>query len=164
MVVLGLDPSTKTGVAVVDKHKNVVFTEEIEFKKLRGFERVSAIAARVWAIIEEYNPRAIIIEDMFVGHASSAIPLIQIGSVIRYFLWQEGIEYTDVPATVLKKFVVGKGNAKKEEVMMNVLKHWQYESPTNNIADAVGLAMIGLALNEGTFPKSQMAALDKLMS
>lgn len=144
MRVMGIDPSTKTGVAVVDSGKKVVFTTEVEFKKMTGFERVSSLAGRMIELKEEYKPDLIVIEDMFVGHASSAITIIQIGSILRYFLWQEGVPYLDVGPTVLKKFVSGKGNSKKEEMMMHVLKKWNFTSPTNNIADAVGLAMFGL--------------------
>lgn len=160
--VMGVDPSTKTGIAFVDGSKSVVHTEEIEFKKLAGFERVSSIVARVIELKDEYKPDLIIIEEMFVGHTSSAIPLIQIGSILRYFLWQEGIRYLDVPPTVLKKFVTGKGNSKKEEVMMHVLKQWGHESKTNNTADAVGLAMVGLSVLGVGFNKLQMEAVAKL--
>ncbi len=163
MISLGLDPSTNFGIAVVSTGKKVIFTEEVHFKKLTGFERINALVGRVLDVIEEYKPDIITIEEMFVGHASSAIPIIQIGSFLRYFLWQESIKYVDVPPTVLKKFVVGTGNAKKEQVMMKVLHHWGFESKTNNIADAVGIAMIGLLLLKEPFTKAQYetcAAID----
>lgn len=155
MRVLAIDPSTKCGLAVVDSGKKVVNTEEVEFKKLTGFPRVQAIVGRVMELKEEYKPDLIVIEDMFVGHASSAITIIQIGSLLRYFLWQEGIKYIDIPPTVLKKFVVGSGNAKKEQMMMAVLKHWGHESSTNNTADAVGLGMVGLCILGEKFNSSQ---------
>lgn len=152
MRVLGVDPSTHTGIALVESGKKVIFTEEIEHRKLTGFPRLEALVNDVASIITTYQPDHIFIEDMFVGHASSAVTIIQIGSLLRYYLWQEGITYTDVAPTVLKKFVGGKGNAKKEEIMMHVQKNWGFTSPTNNIADAVGLAMFGLCAHGEPFP------------
>lgn len=162
MRILGIDPSTKCGLAVVESGKKILHTEQVEFKKLDGFERVQAIVARAMEVREQYQPDAIVIEDMFVGHASSAIVTIQIGSFIRYFLWQEDILYIDVPATNLKQFASGTGSATKEQMMMNVLKHWGHESKTNNIADAVCLGMAGLALLGDTFTKTMMTPLVKV--
>lgn len=144
MKIMGIDPSTKTGVSLVGPDTKVLAYDEIEVKKAVGFDRASGIIARVMAFHEKHRPDLVVIEEMFVGHASSAITIIQIGTLLRYFLWQEGIKYIDVPATTLKKFVSGKGNSKKEEMMMHVLKRWGFTSPTNNIADAVGLGMFGL--------------------
>lgn len=162
MRVLGVDPSTRTGIAIVDSGKVIVHTEEVEFKKLVGFMRIQSIIGKVLEVKEKYKPDMIVIEEMFVGHASSAVTIIQIGSLLRYFLWQEGIVYQNVPATTLKKFVCGKGNGNKEQIMMYVSKRWGFESPTNNIADAVGLAMVGLCLSGEDFGAASKAALTKM--
>lgn len=142
--VMGLDPSSKFGIAIAEAGGSVIFTQEVEFKKLAGFERCTALVSRVIELKKEFNPDLVVVEGMFVGHPSSAIPIIQLGSILRYFFWQEAFPLLEVGPTVLKKFVVGKGNAIKEQMMMGVLKRWGFESPTNNIADAVGLAMAGL--------------------
>lgn len=151
--VMGLDPSTKFGVAVVGAQcaggsNEVLFADEICFPKLTGFERITALLDRITNIRDVHKPDFIVIESMFVGHPSSAIPIIQIGSILRYLLTQDRARYLDVPPGTLKKFVCGAkgGGAKKEQVMMYVLKNWGYESKTNNIADAVALAMIGLSI------------------
>lgn len=144
MRVLGIDPSTKCGIAVVDD-SGILFTEEIEFKKLTGLPRASAIVGRIMEIKAKWMPDKVMIEDMFVGHASSAITIIQIGTIIRYFLWQDDFPYEDVPPTFLKKWACGTGAGKKEQIMMAVYKKWGFESATNNIADAVVLAKMGVA-------------------
>lgn len=144
MRVFGIDPSTHTGVVVADK-TGILFAEEIEFKKLIGFPRASAIVGRVMEIKEQWKPDFAMIESIIVGHASSAIPVIQIATIIRYFLWQEDFPFHEIAPSHLKKYACGVGNAKKEQVMMMVLKKWGYESKTNNIADAVVLAKMGLA-------------------
>lgn len=144
MRVMGLDTSTRTGVSVVDKDRNVLLGEQVTFPKLRGWGRASAIAARIMELHAEYKPDLVVIENYGFANANSLVTLVEIGTIIRYFLWQENIPYIDVPPNSLKKFVTGKGQAKKEEVMMYVLKRWDYTSKTNDIADAVGLGMFGL--------------------
>lgn len=47
-----------------------------------------------------------------------------------------------VPPMTLKKFVAGKGNAKKQEMLMQIYKRWGVEFNDDNAADAYGLARI----------------------
>jgi crossover junction endodeoxyribonuclease RuvC len=164
MISLGIDPSTRTGIAVVNDLMKIIHTEEIEFKKQVGFQRIQSIVAGVIAVRNEFKPDKIVIEDMFVGQAASAVTIIQIGSLLRYFLWQEDIVWTDVSPGTLKKFVTGSGAGKKEQMMMFVSKRWGFESPTNNIADAVGLAMVGLCISgKGDFNSFSKEAVSKLV-
>lgn len=151
MRIMGLDPSTKFGVAVVETGKKVIYTEQVEFKKETGVPRISMLVARVMELHAKHKPDLVVIESMFVGHPSSAIPIISLGSILRYFLWQEDILHLEVGPTILKKFVSGSGAAKKDQMMMFVLKNWGYESKTDNIADAVGLGMFGLCCANETF-------------
>ena len=163
MRVMGLDPSTCFGVAVVDAGKQVAFTEEIQFKKLEGYERIQAIGMRVLELHQELSPDLVAIEGMFVGHPSSAVTVISIAFFTRYLLWQEGIPFVDVPPTVLKKFVSGTGNATKDKMMMEVLRRWGYVSKTNNIADAVGIAMMGQCCIGEQFDVPSRALAAKVM-
>lgn len=50
-----------------------------------------------------------------------------------------------VPPTSLKKFVTGKGNAKKNEMLLGVYKQWGVEFSDDNQADAYALEKFGLA-------------------
>ncbi|HUV67023.1 MAG TPA: hypothetical protein VMW24_24260, partial [Sedimentisphaerales bacterium] len=45
-----------------------------------------------------------------------------------------------------KKFVAGKGNADKDLMLKEVLKRFALDLDNHNVADAVGLLYIGLAL------------------
>lgn len=163
MRVMGLDTSTRTGVSVVDKDRNVLLGEQVTFPKLRGWERASAIAARIMELHAEYKPDLVVIENYGFANANSLVTLVEIGTIIRYFLWQESIPYIEVPPNSLKKFVTGKGSGKKEEVMMYVLKRWDYTSPTNDIADAVGLGMFGLGCLGLDFGAKSKEAVTEVM-
>ena len=144
MRVLGLDLSTATGAAVVDQDKKVLFSEQIQFKNLSGWPRCAAIAGRILGIYEQYKPDMVVIEGYGFANSNSLATLVEIGSIVRYFLWQEGIVPFDVPPNSLKSFVTGKGQSKKEMMILEVYKNWGFTSPTNDIADAVGLGMFGL--------------------
>lgn len=163
MKVLGVDVSTKTGIAVVETGKKVIFTEQVEFKKMTGWPRVSSIAGRVMEIREEFQPDLILLEGYGFANANTLVPLVEIGTAIRYFLWQEGQEYLDVPPTSLKKFVLGKGVGKKEMILLEVYKRWGFTAPTNDIADAVGLGMFGLCCAGEKFTAADLATCQTVL-
>jgi Holliday junction resolvasome RuvABC endonuclease subunit len=73
---------------------------------------------------------------------------IELGGILRFILWQEGIPYRVVSPSVVKKFVTGTGAAKKELMMMEVFKRWAYSSSVNDEADAFALAQLGLAAHQ----------------
>ena len=44
--------------------------------------------------------------------------------------------------TQIKKFITGRGNAKKDVIIREVYKRWGFETDDHNIADAYGLAQM----------------------
>ena len=144
MRVMGLDISTKTGIAIISEPCVIHYAAEIEIKKQKGLQRASSIVEKVMEAKEKYNPDFAVIEGYGYANAYTLATLVEIGTVIRYFLWQSDFPYHEVAPTQLKKFM-GKGNLKKDQIMLAVYKKWGYEAPTDNIADAVVLAMMGLA-------------------
>lgn len=148
MRVMGLDLSTHAGVAVLDtKAMAVVHASEVSYPKLTGGPRINAIAGQIMDIKEATNPDIILVEDYAVGRfAGSAIVSIELGSVIRFLLWQMDFPYLPVAPTALKKFVTGKGNAQKNTMLLEVYKRWNYTAATDNVADAIGLAHFGACL------------------
>lgn len=151
--VLGLDLSTKAGIAVCSgdpttgDRARVVHTLRPTFPKLSGMARVNAIASTIQETIAEYKPAFVIAEGYAVSKFGGAvIALHEVGAVVRFFLWQEELPYFDVSPTTIKKFVMGSGAASKDQMILGVFKKYDYTPATNDEADAVGLAMFGLAL------------------
>jgi hypothetical protein len=76
----------------------------------------------------------------FIG---GAIPNIELGGILRYFLRQLGRQWLEPAPTQVKKFVIG-GQGQKDQMMMWVLKRWGHTSKNDDTADAYGLAAMGL--------------------
>ncbi len=149
---LGIDLSTSaTGLVLLEEGSNslppeVIFETEVKSGE-KGIARNAQIVADVMAVIQEYNPTKIVLEgySLSTKNASSIIPLVEIGALLRFMMKIEGYIWYDPRANEIKKFVTGKGNAPKDIVMMHVLKRWGHTSKTNNTADAYVCAAMGLA-------------------
>lgn len=172
MKILALDISTKTGLAVVNLEKenrpSVIFTTVVTAPDgMTGMRRVGAIAQQIMEIIEEHKPDKVWMEGYgVVNYGESMIKLIEIGTLIRYSMYLVGRDYQEAKPTSIKKFVTGKGNAQKDMMMKEVYKRWGFDTNSNDIADAVGIAMFGLAV-EGlitNMPAVSMEAISAWIS
>ena len=90
-----------------------------------------------WCIIENYG---------YSPQSSSMTKLGEITGLIKYFLWMLNKPILLVAPTMLKKFITGKGNAKKDIVIKEVFKQYNFDTNDNNQADAFGLFVIGKML------------------
>lgn len=181
MIYIGLDISTKTGIAIIEPHpKGKTILTSLITSKNTGMKRADDIAWQIHEFIEQAvnfkgsaldkkkvrvatKPYKIIIEGYGFARTQNLIPLIEVGTVVRYTLYEQGFSYIEVPPTSLKKFVTGKGNVKKEMMLKEVYKRWNIDCDTNDEADAVGLAYMGMALDgKLKLPKINMEALKKI--
>jgi Holliday junction resolvasome RuvABC endonuclease subunit len=90
----------------------------------------------------------------------STLPLAQLAGVVRLSIW----DYFDgnvnsvipfeehlrrpylIPPMTLKKYAAGKGNAKKQEVLLQIYKRWGIELPDDNAADSYSLARMAAGI------------------
>ena len=72
----------------------------------------------------------------------------------------------EVAPTSLKKFVTGKGNAKKDLMLLSVYKRWGFDTTNDNKADAYGLAQFGRALLgfDTGVPQVNLTAVEKILA
>ena len=82
------------------------------------------------------------------SRAGQAFSIGELGGVIKLMLYLRDWEYKDVAPTQVKKFGAKKGNASKDQVMMNVYKEGGFEASDNNVCDAFVLAQIARALKQ----------------
>lgn len=177
VTVMGIDVSTSTGIVVLgydQGHKAWRSLADYEInlhslpKKVGMIERVN----RVWELQEKiikalntYQPSVVAVEGYAFGHVQAQVTMVELGCAVRLammmFRLTHMIRLLEVAPSSLKKFVLGKGVGKKEQVMMQTFKRWGYEAQTNNLADAYVLAQIAAA-NTGTYgvlSKSQQEVL-----
>lgn len=149
---LGIDLSASaTGLVMLREngtpHPELLLEWEVKSEKLTGMERAKSVITEVLELIHSERPDKIVLEGYSLNtrNASSIIPLVEIGGLLRFMMYLDGLAWFDPRASEVKKFATGKGNTPKDQVMMWVLKRWGHTSKTNNTADAYVLAAMGLA-------------------
>lgn len=91
----------------------------------------------------------------------------ELGGVVKMAIHDVTSQYPlIVPPTSLKKFVTGKGNAKKNEMLLGVYKRWGVEFGDDNQADAYALEQFGRAYlfiqwgEDAGYPQYQLDAVE----
>jgi crossover junction endodeoxyribonuclease RuvC len=64
--------------------------------------------------------------------------------ITRVYLYRTNVNYKVIAPGTLKKFVTGKGNSKKDLMLLKTYKRWGVEFDDHNICDAYGLARMAL--------------------
>lgn len=159
---VGIDPSTKTGLAILDKSGNIINVEEITSKQKKDPHRFVDIAMQ---IIDQLEPTDIVtIEGFSYGSKGKGVSTqYGLGWIIRYFLFERGYDYFEVSPTAVKKFATGKGNTKKDEMVLPIYRHWGFEHSSDNVRDAFVLAKMAQGLKGiSKLTKYQIEVLDKI--
>lgn len=153
MRIIGLDMSIAcSGVAIVQAHADGKLEWSVKRVKSPPTEKCDAM--RFHLICEEISdiiclrPTDIImIEEYAYGANGQITRIAELGGILRYkLLIEQKFDYeqfVQVSPSALKKFVTGKGNVKKEQVMKEVFKRWGFDAEDNNEADAFALAVMG---------------------
>ena len=171
MKIMAVDPSLRaTGVALPSGE-----TKLIEPAKMgpysEGTDRVAAILWRVSTWMEEYKPTHICLEDYAygVGKSGRLFDIGELGGCLKLLFLSRGLPIILVPPTVLKKFVTGKGNASKQEVMRDLKQKWGRSFVSSDMADAYALRLlamqkVGVRVEEGPGDRSVLGKVTILRS
>lgn len=146
--VLGIDPGSRlTGFGVIEWQGNspVYITSgciRVTEKEIAG--RLGEIFTGIQQIVAEYQPELVSVEKVFVHrNVDSALKLGQArGAAICAAMQQPEIEMFEYSPTQIKKAIVGKGHASKEQVqhMVKVLLNLP-GTPQEDAADALAAAL-----------------------
>lgn len=150
---IGIDQSL-TGFALsavhtVDPSQHITWVYKSPYF---GVERLADI--RQWLIdhFEYLEEQGAIIQDIamegtvLASHA--ALVLGELSATVRLTIFDFFEEGDDrkfplkVPPMTLKKYASGKGNSKKQEMLLQIYKRWGMEFNDDNAADAYGLARL----------------------
>lgn len=132
---IGLDPSTKTGLVIMDATGEVIVEEEIRAKAKKDPERMLEIVNEVKSYLKP-NDR-VIIEGFAYGAKGNAVDFqYGLGWLLRAMLHSNKFKYTEATPSQVKKFCSNRGNAKKEDLVLPMYKKWGYEHSSDNVRDA----------------------------
>jgi crossover junction endodeoxyribonuclease RuvC len=149
MRVLGIDPGSETlGWGIVEgsglKYTPVAFGTVKSSPREAFSKRLLKIFSGIDEVIEQYKPDVVSVEHAFYSvNASTAIKLGQVRGVILLLGEQRGLEIAEYEPRLIKKTVVGYGNAEKGQVqeMVRVLLRLKTIPTPHDAADALALAI-----------------------
>lgn len=130
-----------------------------------GTRRLAWFRDQVHAMSQHFDPVLVAVEGYSFGSKGQAVyGIAELGGVVRLALHDLQVPIVVVPPASLKKYATGRGNAKKEEVLVAAVKRLGYHGANNNIADAMWLRQMA-ADHYGVpdavqMPKAQRAALE----
>jgi crossover junction endodeoxyribonuclease RuvC len=149
MRVLGIDPGTaNTGYGVVASapgRLEALAAGVIETSPRTPLERrLADIHTRVAELIDEHEPDAVAVEDLFFGtNARSAFAVGQARGVVLLAAGQRAIPCTAYTPQEVKGAVCGSGRANKEQVarMVTALLRLHDQPKADHTSDALAVAV-----------------------
>ena len=149
MKILGIDPGTQiAGYGIIEKTGSRITAVEygsIKTDKNHNFpQRLKTIYSKIMDIISRHQPDQMAIEEVFYGKNIKAAIKIGEGRGI-VFLCAAGanIPIAEYAATVIKKAVVGNGNAHKSQVqeMVKIILGLPKIPESQDASDALAIAI-----------------------
>ena len=143
----GIDLSlTGTGFVNIDNKAKIIDQELIITKpKVLIEERLLYIRNKIENLLNIESTESVYIEGLsFASKGQSVMEIAALHYFIRIFLYENKLNYKIIPPTSLKKFVTGKGQAKKNLMLLKVFKKWGVEFQDDNICDAYSLSRMAL--------------------
>lgn len=148
MRILGLDPGLGTtgwGLIVAEGNR-LTHLGNGQIKTSSGDplpKRLSALAGQLEAILSEHRPNGAAVEEVFVNqNPQSTLKLGQARGVVIMVAARSGIDVGEYAARLVKKAVVGVGNAEKAQVhamVSRLLPGAEISGP--DAADALAVAI-----------------------
>ena len=144
---IGIDPSYNGfGIIILNNEGNIIKEELLTSKSNDEVEdRILSLEEKFKFICDIENLHVVYIEGP--SFSSQGAFVLQMGALhyfLRIFFRKNNINYKVITPGSLKKFVTGKGQCKKELILLKTYKKWGIEFLDNNLADAYGLARMAV--------------------
>lgn len=148
MLVLGVDPGTKTGYGIVEERDNrlkaikwgvISPSSHLSFPK-----RLKSIKDGLEEIISKYRPDAVAVEGLFYSkNVKAALNLGHTRGAAILAAASMDIDVIEYPPLEVKKSIVGYGRADKEQVksMIYRLLNLEKGSVPDDASDALAIAI-----------------------
>lgn len=150
MRILGVDPGLSvTGYGLIEaKRDNFKLIEAgvIKTSPKDGIQkRLLKLYVNLIELIDEYHPSVLILEKLYshYKHPTTALLMGHARGIICMVCGQKNIPLVSYPATRIKKAVVGKGHASKEQIggMIKNLLGLKSIPDSNDVTDALAIAV-----------------------
>lgn len=144
---IGIDQSL-TGFAVTALNKDDLFYTEVYKSPYFGVERLLDIQEFLTKFLSKFSVVDVAMEGS-VLQSHAALKLGELAGAVKLEVHDHGFYPLQVPPMTLKKFASGKGNAKKQEMLLQMYKRWRVEFSDDNAADSYALARLvrGVGIN-----------------
>lgn len=157
-LIVGLDPSlTHFAVVCLSLESDEVQNQFTFAPKTDGMQRIADIldcltGVMVHATHAGYSPILVREDYAYSANSSSDAPLKELGGIFEYEMWKTWrAPLFKVSIASIKKFMFGKGNAQKSEMMREAYKHFRFEADEHQ-TDAFAVAMLAKAVISGKMP------------
>lgn len=177
--IMGLDLSlTSPGMAVLQANgTKIQLLDYLNIKTSANehwFTRRQKISLTIQDFVTKHHPEVIFIENYSYGSRNGRELAGEVHGIVIYDLINKGFSqdniYRVISPTQLKKFIVRKGNATKEQVVesINTLFDLELKKNQDDIADAIGIAFIGYCMFyfqevEQFLDKQQLEVMNKIL-
>ncbi len=149
MRVLGIDPGSETlGWGVVEgsgnKYSLIDFGVVRSNPRMAFSKRLAKIFAEVDEVVTKFQPDALAIEEAFYSiNVNVAMKLGQVRGVMLLLAEQRSLSIAEYAPRLIKKTVVGYGNAEKHQVgeMVRILLGMKAAPTPHDAADALAIAI-----------------------
>jgi Holliday junction resolvasome RuvABC endonuclease subunit len=162
-VAIGIDQSlTGFALTAISTTDPTLYITWVYKSPYFGIERLVDI--RQWMIdhfdylYEQGNPIQDLAMEGTVLASHAALVLGELSATVRLAIY----DYFDederfplkVPPMTLKKYAAGKGNAKKQEMLLQIYKRWGIEFNDDNAADSYALARLVAGFADGAIEEA----------
>lgn len=147
LIILGVDPGSRaTGYGLVaadgEQLRHVASGCISLAPTLPHSRRLTKIYLRLQDLLAEYQPQALVVEEVFLAHnVQSTIKLGQVRGIILLAAGQANLPVFEYSPLVLKKAIVGYGQATKTQMLLMVEKLLNLKLSNHNTADALALSL-----------------------
>ncbi len=168
MYSIGIDQSPNhTGVCVLTKEGGVALLELIEPRTLTGVRRLAYVRDRLVEILAPLRKAkaAVGVWEFYALKATNKKFLQgELGCLAQLALYDHAKRVESCAPVALKKFITGDHEASKAKMMSTIGDRWGLKFSDDNLADAYGLARVGLALldSTGTTQRAELEVLARI--
>jgi crossover junction endodeoxyribonuclease RuvC len=143
--ILAIDQSlNSTGTCVYLGVATPLIVNTIDPKKLRGVERLWFIRDAIIRSIQQYDIQLVILEEYGFAAVGRVFSLGEIGGILKLACYDLNVPHFPMPIGTHKMFSTGKGNTKKDMMLLEIFKRYGIEAKDDDQADAVSIAMTTL--------------------